>query len=81
MADTRRSLLAIDLIAASLSHREYLHLRNTVRVLRFSGAPLNSDQEEKVKEFEAVVAAYEVIQVEAQEFKAAVAARKQEANG
>lgn len=61
MADTRRSLLKVDLIAASLSEREYLHLRNTVKILRFSGAPLNSDQEKKVKEFEAVVAAYERI--------------------
>jgi hypothetical protein len=47
------------LIAASLSEREYLTLRNTVRVLRLSGAPLDPEQEQKVKEFEAVVAAYQ----------------------
>jgi hypothetical protein len=47
------------LIAASLNHNEYLTLHNTVRAVRGSGAPLDPEQEQKVKEFEAVVAAYQ----------------------
>jgi hypothetical protein len=47
------------LIAATLSHREYLTFRNTVRVLRLSGAPLDPEQEQNVRNYEAVVAAYE----------------------
>jgi hypothetical protein len=53
------SQLKTRLIAASLSEREFLMLRNTVRVLRLSGAPLDPEQEQKVKEFEAVVQARE----------------------
>jgi hypothetical protein len=53
------SQLKARLIAASLSKREYLTLCNTVFVLRGSGAPLDPEQEKKVREFEAAVAAYE----------------------
>jgi hypothetical protein len=59
LPDIRSQLLEVRLIAARLSYREYLTLRNTVRVLRGSGAPLDHEQEKKVKEFEAVVRAYE----------------------
>jgi len=47
------------LIAASLSPNDYLTLRATVRVLRGAGVPLDAEQEKKVSDFEAVVAAYE----------------------
>jgi hypothetical protein len=51
--------LKMKLIAATLSRRDYLTCRNTVRILRSSGAPLNPEMEEKVKKIEALVAAYE----------------------
>lgn len=55
----RANSLNAGLIAASLTRQQYLTLRNTVRILRFSGASLNQEQQEKVKEFESVLAAYE----------------------
>jgi Zn-dependent oligopeptidase len=54
-----REQLKAKLIAVTLTHREYRYLRNAVRVLRLSGAPLDPEQEKKVKEFEAAIAAYE----------------------
>lgn len=54
-----RDLLKAKLIAATLSRQEYLLFRNTVRVLRFSGALLSPEQEKNVKKFEAVVRAYQ----------------------
>jgi hypothetical protein len=46
-------------VARALSRQGYIHLRNTVRVLRGSQALLDPEQEKKVREFEAVVAAYQ----------------------
>jgi Zn-dependent oligopeptidase len=46
-------------MAKTLTHVQYLTLRNIARVLRLSGAGLTSDQEEKVKKIEAAVAEYE----------------------
>ena len=60
MREVRASLLKTRLIAASLAPSQYLTLRNTVRVLRFSEA-LTSEQQEQVKKFEAVIAAYQEI--------------------
>jgi hypothetical protein len=47
------------LIAASLSPREASQLKNTVLILRRSGVQLDHYQEERCKEFEAVVQAYQ----------------------
>jgi hypothetical protein len=46
------------LVAAMLTRRQYLTLRNTVLILRRSGVSLNAEQEAKCKKFEAVIAAY-----------------------
>lgn len=62
LRELRAKRLKTRLIAASLTWRQYLTLRNTVRVLRFSGASLNAEQQEKLKEFEAVVTAYQEAQ-------------------
>jgi hypothetical protein len=45
------------LMAASLNRKQYLTLRNTVRIL--SGVPLDDDQQKRVREFHDVVDAYE----------------------
>jgi hypothetical protein len=55
---TVTDLLKAKLIASTISRRQYLTLRNTVRVLRLSGAPLEPEQEKKVREFEAVISAF-----------------------
>jgi hypothetical protein len=47
------------LVAASLTRKEYLTLRNTVRVLRGAGVALDAEQKKKVSDFQAVVTAYE----------------------
>lgn len=54
-----RDLLAARLVSATLTHQEYLRLRNTVRVVRGAGVNLDPENERQVKKFEATVAEYE----------------------
>lgn len=48
-----------EMVAAHLTHDEYLTLRNTVRVLRGSGVELTADEKEKVDKYQAAVILYE----------------------
>lgn len=52
------------LIAATLDDQQIRQLRNTVLILRRSGVPLDQEQENKCREFEAVVEAYKQIHQE-----------------
>jgi hypothetical protein len=42
-----------------MTHNEYLILKNTVRVMRLSGVPLDPEQESKVQRFEAAIKKHE----------------------
>jgi Zn-dependent oligopeptidase len=45
--------------AISISPQQYLALRNTARIIKLSGAPLDPEQKEELGNIEAIVAAYE----------------------
>ena len=57
MAITAEQLKA-RLIAAQLTRQQFFVLRNTVDILRLSGAPLTDEQKRRVEDFERVVHAY-----------------------
>lgn len=54
-------LLKARLVAARLSPQQVLVLRNTVTILRLSGAQLTDEQKERLEAFDRVVQAYREI--------------------
>ena len=54
-------VLKARLIAAQLSPAQILVLRNTVTILRLSGAKLTAEQKQRIEDFDRVVQAYREI--------------------